>query len=230
MSIREQAKEERRQRIVAAARRLIDETGETGFSMRALAEAAEVSLVTPYNLFGSKLAVMLAMLDDDVAQYQARLAKLNAPDALEMFFAAVRLAREVYEAEPRFYRTVFREVNGSGDRDLLAGYYGPRLAFWRGLTQQAQADGFLRADIDADAFTQQLSHIFGAHLLDWVGESISLDTMEAQIAYGFSLLLLAALAEEYCSGMRSRVMQNQEMLQYASREIAGPPAKARSTA
>ncbi|MBX3446659.1 MAG: TetR/AcrR family transcriptional regulator [Parvibaculaceae bacterium] len=211
MSVREEAKEERRQRIVAAARRLIDETGETGFSMRALAEAAGVSLVTPYNLFGSKLAVMLAMLDDDVERYQARLGKLQAQDAIEMFFAAVRLARDVYEAEPRFYRSVFREVNGSGDRALVAGYYGPRLAFWRGLTARAQAEGHLRPEIDIDAFTQQLSHVFGAHLLDWAGESITLDEMEDRISYGFSLLFLAALADSQTPAMRKRMLALQDL-------------------
>jgi len=63
MPSREQAKAIRRDRIVAAARELIQETEETGFSMRALAERAGVSLVTPYKLFGSKLAGMQALLD-----------------------------------------------------------------------------------------------------------------------------------------------------------------------
>ena len=43
---REQAKAERRHRIVRAARDLIRETGDTDLSMRKLAQRAEVSLST----------------------------------------------------------------------------------------------------------------------------------------------------------------------------------------
>ena len=50
---REQAKAERKLRIVRAARDLIRETGHTDLSMRALSKRADVSLSTPYNLFGS---------------------------------------------------------------------------------------------------------------------------------------------------------------------------------
>ena len=58
MSRREEAKAERRHRIVTAARDLIRETGDTGLSMRAIAARANVSLSTPYNLFGSKGAIL----------------------------------------------------------------------------------------------------------------------------------------------------------------------------
>ena len=62
MSRREEAKAERRHRIIAAARDLIKETGDTGLSMRAIAARAGVSLTTPYNLFGSKRAIVIALL------------------------------------------------------------------------------------------------------------------------------------------------------------------------
>ena len=58
---REAGKTERRQRIIRAARQLIRQTGNAGLSMRALAVRAGVSLATPYNLFGSKRAIVLAV-------------------------------------------------------------------------------------------------------------------------------------------------------------------------
>jgi len=51
--LREIQKIERKQRILSAARRLIRTEGYTRMSMRELAREAQVSLVTPYNLFGS---------------------------------------------------------------------------------------------------------------------------------------------------------------------------------
>jgi AcrR family transcriptional regulator len=56
----------RREQILDAARRLIRATGGTDFPMRRLAEEAEVSLVTPYNLFGSKSGVLYALLSDSL--------------------------------------------------------------------------------------------------------------------------------------------------------------------
>jgi AcrR family transcriptional regulator len=66
MSNREEAKHKRRRQIVRDARALMQKTGDTGFSMRALAEQAGVSIATPYNLFGSKQTIMFAVLDDDL--------------------------------------------------------------------------------------------------------------------------------------------------------------------
>lgn len=59
---REQAKAERRDKIVRAARDLIRETGDMNLSMRMIAKRAEVSVATFYNLFGSKRAIVMAVL------------------------------------------------------------------------------------------------------------------------------------------------------------------------
>ena len=85
MSNREEAKHSRRRKIVRAARVLMQQTGDAGFSMRALAEQAGVSIATPYNLFGSKQAIMFAVLDADLEYYQKRLAKVRV-DELDVFF------------------------------------------------------------------------------------------------------------------------------------------------
>ena len=82
MGLREKRKLERRERILAAAQELIRATGSLGLSMRALATKAEVSLATPYNLFGSKRAIVLAVLQD-VREFHDRFSHLRATDPLE---------------------------------------------------------------------------------------------------------------------------------------------------
>src|SRR6185295_15437479 len=78
---REQAKAERRLRIINAARDLIRETGDTNLSMRTIAKRAKVSLATPYNLFGSKRAVVLAVLEDERDFYE-RFSSLHPVNSL----------------------------------------------------------------------------------------------------------------------------------------------------
>src|SRR6185295_3324471 len=82
---RETAKAERRARIIRAARELIRETGNAGLSMRAIASRAGVSLATPYNLLGSKRAIVLAVLQD-VRDFQERFAHVRSSDPLERIF------------------------------------------------------------------------------------------------------------------------------------------------
>ena len=100
---RERAKEERRQRIVRAVRDLIRETGDTNPSMRLIASRAGVSIATAYNLFGSKQAVVLAVLEDR-QNFIERFASLKARNPLDLVFAAHELAVSYYTQDPEFYR------------------------------------------------------------------------------------------------------------------------------
>ncbi len=58
---RARAKDERRARLTKAARALIAEKPAGQFSMTELATRAGLSLATPYNLFGSKTAILQAV-------------------------------------------------------------------------------------------------------------------------------------------------------------------------
>ena len=189
-SLRERSKAERRKRIVAAARRLVRERGIDSLSMKLLAERAGVGIATPYNLFGSKQAVMLAVIDEDVAAFQQRVAARRHANALDALFGAVSLARQVYAAEPDFYRAVLLAVYNSGGREFRAMFSGPRRAFWQGLVADAVAAGFIRRDVEPAPLTLHLAHVFASVLLNWVLGDIALDEMEAQIQYGFALSLL----------------------------------------
>jgi len=190
ISNRDAAKDRRRQRIVQAARALIRETGETGLSMRALAERAKVSLSTPYNLFGSKQAVLAALLDADIADYQARLRRRGG-DALDTVFDAVKLGSKFFAREPEFYRAVLAAVYGAGS-EYRNVFRGPRRAFWRGLVDDAIANGFIAKEIHTEAFATNLVLIYFAAIMDWVSGEMSLREMELRVQYGFALCLLAA--------------------------------------
>jgi AcrR family transcriptional regulator len=61
-NLREKQVAERRERILRTAESLIRKTGGTEFTMRSLAAAAEVSPVTPYNLFESKEGLLYSLL------------------------------------------------------------------------------------------------------------------------------------------------------------------------
>lgn len=208
---RAEGKNQRGREIVRAARALMQQTGSTGFSMRTLAEKASVSIATPYNLFGSKQAIMYAVLDADLEVYQKRLAGLHA-DTIEIFFKAVSLATALYATEPAFYRAVLSAVYNDGGSEFRSMFGGPRHAMWRGFVQDAVDAGFVDAEVDVDALAITLAHIFFSCILEWAAGELSLAELEVRTQYGFALTLLAMATPASAKRLRDRALLMQKRL------------------
>jgi AcrR family transcriptional regulator len=209
MAKREEGKDQRRRQIEAAARSLMRKTGRTGFSMRALAQEAGVSIATPYNLFGSKQAIMFAVLDSDLAEYQERLARSRA-DSIDVFFRAVSLATSLYSTDPAFYKAVLFAVYNEGGREYRSMFGGPRHVMWRRFVEDAIRDGHLVAEVDADVFAVNLARTFFSSILAWVAGDLTLPELEAGAQYGFALALLGVATPASAPRLRAKVMETQE--------------------
>lgn len=210
---REAAKDERRQRIIRAARELIRETHTTGLSMRELAKRAGVSLATPYNLFGSKGAVVLAVLQD-VREYHQRFSARPSFDAIARIFEAIELAVEFYLADPDFYKVLWREVFAAAN--VRAAIYNPkRDEFWLTLIEDAVKSGAVRPTIDPWLLLHQLDHQFRSVMLDWVSEDLSSDALTPTIQLGYALILLGAAAPDWRGPLEARVAESQARMKAA---------------
>lgn len=216
---REAGKEERRRRIIHAAKEMIRETGSTGLSMRALAERAGVSLATPYNLFGSRGAVVLAVLDD-VRDFRARFDKAKTGDPVDHILAVVDLGVDYYLADPAFYTTLWREVfNVSGE--VRSAIYNPRRdEFWLGLVEEVAAAGALREGIDTRRLLRQLDHQFRSVMLDWVAGDLCALSLGPTIKLGYVLILCGAASEAARPGLEHRVAECQRVLEEAEERKA----------
>ncbi len=100
------ATETTRARVLAAAERLLA-MDSAEFSMRALAATAELSFATPFNLFGSKAAIMQALSTDRIDRMTARFAQI-APvgDVVTRVLGAMDIAAEVMLEAPAVNRAV----------------------------------------------------------------------------------------------------------------------------
>jgi AcrR family transcriptional regulator len=212
MSVREQGKTQRRDEILAAARALMRESGGLGFSMRTLAEQAGVSIATPYNLFGSKQAILLALLDADLADYETALGALHA-DGVEVLFEAVSLMTSLLARDPEFYRNVLAAVCRDGGPELRHMVSGPRYVLWKRLLRQATAAGHLRGDVDPDAFAITLTQLMFSSVQDWAQGSLGAQEMEARIRYGLALTLLAVATEQSRDLLTHRMRSAEARLQ-----------------
>ena len=152
---REEAKNRNKDRIIAAARQLMQAPGGT-LSMRELADMAGVSVATPYNLFGSKQEVIVAVLDDDVQALQQSVSDVGG-DPIDGFFGVIDVSVGMLASAPAFYRTGARAVQTDMmDGDLQRHLREPRHTVLRQLVQRAVQQGFISHKISVDIFAVQL--------------------------------------------------------------------------
>jgi AcrR family transcriptional regulator len=169
MGLREKQKAERRDQILDSARRLIRATGGTDFSMRLLAEDAEVGLVTPYNLFGSKSGVLYALLNATLERLD-RVVDVRSPaKAVDAVLQLADRAADIYARDAAFHRPLMQ---------FLLGVRG----------------GLLPQSVDRDLLARQLLIGFIGVVELWIHEEFDDDAFRAQSMYGSALLMLAHAA------------------------------------
>ncbi len=201
----------RRDEIIDAARRLMRDAGDAGFSMRNLATEAGVSIATPYNLFGSKQAILLAVLDADLSDYQRELAAMQA-DAIEVLFDASALLSTVLRREPDFYRNALAAVARDGP-EFGVMVNAPRYLVWKRLLQQATAAGLLSDAVNPDAFAIASSQLMMASLLEWAGGTLTLEELDARNEYGLALTLSAIATDRSRDYLAERMRRAENRLQ-----------------
>ena len=213
MSRREEAKAERRRRIIAAARDLIKETGDTGLSMRAIAARAGVSLTTPYNLFGSKRAIVIALLED-VREFHERFSQLHRVGAVERIFQAVSITLAYLADDPDFYRTLWTEALRFDSKELRGELQSPqRYGFWWALLNEARGEGALLADVDLDPLLRALDAVYVAAMLAWVLGAIEAQEIQAHVCYGYALTLRGAANGDHAATLEKKLIGYQTELQ-----------------
>ncbi|MBE7210372.1 MAG: TetR/AcrR family transcriptional regulator [Gluconacetobacter diazotrophicus] len=104
-----------RERVLDAAERLLRRDG-SGFSMRDLAAEAAVSFATPFNQFGSKGAIILALSERRIAAMRARLDAVPRPaTTVARVLAAVDAAASVMLGDPEVNRAVMAVLGAPAD-------------------------------------------------------------------------------------------------------------------
>ena len=191
MGLRERQTNERRERILESARRLIRSTGGTSFSMRALAEEAEVSLATPYNLFGSKSGVLYALLNASIENVDRAAITYSSSKPVERVLEVAGIAADVYARDPAFYRPLMQFLLGARDVEHRPRFIAQSLHRWTRTVQAAVRHGLLSPTVDMALLARQLMiNLIG--VLDlWIHEELDDEAFRTQTLYGSTLLVLA---------------------------------------
>jgi AcrR family transcriptional regulator len=188
-SLRERQAAERKARILDAAARLVRQRRGTDFSMVALAETAEVSPTTPYNLFGSKAGVLYALLNRSLDELTSELLTFSTDDPIEHVLEAAGVAADLFARDPGFFRPLFQFLLGVRDDVDRPRFMDRSLEYWKHALHAADERGLLPEELDREELARQLLVHFAGVLELWVHEELDDAGFRTQIAYGTALLL-----------------------------------------
>jgi AcrR family transcriptional regulator len=188
-SRRERHKDERRARIIEAARTLLREVGADDLSVKLIADRADVSAATIYNLFGTKGAVLAKVYQRDFEGFAAKAASVASASAIDAMFDTIRIVVDLYRSDPSFYRGMSIQ-NPGAEPELVASVHEPRRAFWQMLLERAIGQRDLEPDIRTDLISMAILQLSAGAFGYWCAELITIDEMELQSRYALARLLL----------------------------------------
>jgi len=210
-----QQMEERRERILAAARETIGERGYAGLTMRDLARASRVTVPTIYNLVGGKEDVLLAAVADQTARFVAAIEQVDADTAAARLARVVDAsARELLRA-PRYYRALVPLLFGSQTATLARQEVERAMSdqLNRGLAELEQL-GDLAEWADRDAVRDRLMAHMAFTSLQWASGQLGREAFRAASLYEAALLLMGVTDgpsrtefERIASDVQERVVQ-----------------------
>ncbi len=145
-AVTDEAKEQRRDDILAAAKEVFAERGYHATTMADVATAAGMSYGSVYWYFDSKDALFHALMDSEEQALRAHVAgALDGRPDEDMFRLAVRSTFEFFEADRRGVKLLFRDSHALGDgfERHLGGIYERFIADIEEVLRAAQARGLI---------------------------------------------------------------------------------------
>ncbi len=189
MSRREEAKAENRDRILAAAAKIIRQEGFERLTMRHLAESADVSLRTPYNLIGSKTQILLGLLDGAGLEVSTTGQGAGSPPLGELF-GLLNKVETFFGSDPLFYRDIYGQLMASNEQEVRQGRVSQIAQMCLHLLGEAVGREELRRETDPDALGRFLANQLVAFLGMWGAGFFDHRTCIAQVRGTWAASLL----------------------------------------
>ena len=217
---RELSKAARKTRILDAARQLIQESGDVGFSMRGLAERAGLSVMTLYNLVGSQQEILLQILVEDMVTTTVEREALGYEDPLDEMFGMVPFIRAAFSAEFRYRRTIVLSLFQKTAASVRLEVRNIYMTRWRRILEAARAEGLICASADLPTLLVVIDNIYTANIFSLSADDVSEDVFEARAQYGFALALSSVVSAAQTP--RVRTFLDHCRARCAELEPAGP--------
>ncbi|MEM9572961.1 MAG: TetR/AcrR family transcriptional regulator [Pseudomonadota bacterium] len=192
----EDRKSETRDKIERAAERIIRSEGASGLTMRRLADEAQVALRSPYNLYGSKTGLLIALLDRVNAALFQDLGSGDQEWVLIEMIQTLDQTQKFYEVDEEYHRGIFWEIMISDHPEAREDGHSNIVRIVTEFALRAKEAGELRDHVDPIVLGEQLGLSLLSTMGSWAGGNL---TMAQTIAHTklvwISILQLAAESE-----------------------------------
>ena len=207
MQLREKQMKERRTRILNAAERLIRKSHSTDFSVRALAVAAEVSPVTPFNLFGSKEGLLYALLLRTLDRFFSKGLVFKSTDPNYHVVEAVEIAVEIFVKDPNFLRPLYQVLLGVSHPEHRPRFMVRTFDYWQ--TALLTIPGITRAHDEAsiNLLTNALMAHFIGLLELWIHKDFDDEGFRVNAICGLILIVLPVVGKKNLPSMQAYLDQ-----------------------
>lgn len=192
--------------MLDAAESLIRQTHGTDFSMRILAEEAEVSPATPYNFFGSKEGLLFALLQRTLEAFLSQGLVVSSDDPYEQALEAAENAVDLLLGDTVVMRPLYQAMLALTDPVHHPLFIQGAFEFYRRATQGLLDAGLLKDANEQDTYAFSLMAHFIGVLNLWVQEDIGDEYFRAQVMLGF-VQLLWALSDSPPPALTSKLAQ-----------------------
>lgn len=187
-SLRERGIDRRRQRILLATHSLIGEKGVANLTMRAIADRAELSVPSIYNLIGNRDDVIAAVLAAGGSRLSAAMCDAPKEPLPHALAAADALADILIQNQTVVRQVLTTWAPTTGPRNTL---FTELRALIRGAFADAIRQGQVRRTCDPDVLASRVEALAGGAVLAWVENNRGDQRLRRDLHHGVTLVFAA---------------------------------------
>ena len=205
MKILTAVQQQRRERILLSARDQLSQFGYEGLNMRELAVIADVSTSTLYNLYQSKDTLILAALEDQLADINAVVAETNT-SGLGRFLARVEAVADQIVETPKYAEAMGKMLFGADAHDpIVQLLIGSSLSFNREELAEMAGCGELRQETDRNFLARSLSSTGWSTVLMWMKGYVALHDFKQEYVRNAVTMMLPYVTPAAEVSLRQRL-------------------------
>jgi AcrR family transcriptional regulator len=202
--LRERQKHQRRERILEAIRELLREHPDEMPTVERIAELAELSPASVFNLVGPREQQWAALCDGLLLELDACLAFAAEEDPREQARRVVGETVELFIADAAVYKHLVNHCEGSGPR--LQENPVPLL---RDALRRGQAAGILRPDLHVEALVGHIATATGGALRHWAAGQISDAAFRMRVRFAVDVVFAAGASEGWAAQLQVPIRRRQ---------------------
>ena len=189
--------EERRQRILRAARDMVADHGYEGMVMSQVAERAGVSPTTLYNLYNTKDQLVMESLRELLAQNTRSVREATVGPGWQYLFTYIKSGAQMVNTAPSYAEAILVALQRARAGDELIDILLEResLGIQKSLDAMLAA-GELKVGVDTYELAVALTGVYWSSFIMWNKGLLRLNMLEHSIQVNFLSLLISSAAGE----------------------------------